>query len=209
MSTLTASQPVPCGICPKAESFFPVTVMVSGPFTTLCATTPFCLPQRGFKAIFAHSEVERKLDPAGLSEIFTFWSPMTPRTAFQGIEELRPGHFAILENGRIESRPYWSISFPQSAAEESLSEEENAEFLRKHLPDASQLRFTGSDVPVGASVLPGGMDSSITSAIVSIIPKRLSRPFSIRFSEAEFREGKYQKKKLTPGGRKQGCLRIS
>ena len=166
-------------------------------YYTLCNNTFLFASE--IKAIFAHSEVERKLDPAGLSEIFTFWSPIAPRTAFQGIEELRPGHFAILENGRIESRPYWSISFPQSAAEESLSEEENAEFLRKHLIDASQLRFTRSDVPVGA-YLSGGIDSSITSAIVANYTEAPLKTFSIRFSEAEFDEGKYQKEMVNTLG---------
>lgn len=143
------------------------------------------------KAIFADSEVERNLDPAGLSEIFTFWSPIAPRTAFKGIEELRPGHFAVLKNRYMDSRPYWSISFPDAGAEEPLSEEENAGLLRKHLIYASQLRFTRSDVPVGA-YLSGGIDSSITSAIVANYTEAPLKTFSIRFRDSEFDEGRYQ-----------------
>jgi len=147
------------------------------------------------KAIFADPEVERKLDPAGLSEIFTFWSPIAPRTVFKGIEELRPGHFAVVENGEIQSRPYWQILFPQAGIEASLSEKENADLLKEHLITASRLRFTRSDVPVGA-YLSGGIDSSITSAIIANYTEAPLKTFSIRFTETEFDEGKYQKEMI-------------
>lgn len=143
------------------------------------------------KAIFADGEVERQLDPAGLAEIFTFWSPIAPRTAFKGIEELRPGHVAVFENRHIESSPYWSILFPDAGTEAPLSEAENAELFRKHLIDASQLRFTRSDVPVGA-YLSGGIDSSITSAIVANYTEAPLKTYSIRFTDTEFDEGHYQ-----------------
>lgn len=60
----------------------------------------------------------RKFNPVGLSEIFTFWSLIAPRTAFKGIEELRSRHYAVIENGRIKSEPYWSIMFPQAGNED-------------------------------------------------------------------------------------------
>jgi len=101
------------------------------------------------KALFADKDVERDLDMAGLSESFTFWSPVAPRTAFKGISELRPGHYAVVENGRVMSRSYWSISFPDAGAEDNKREEENARLFRELLIDSSQLRFTRSDVPVG------------------------------------------------------------
>lgn len=144
------------------------------------------------KALFADKSVERKLDPVGVAEIFTFWSPVAPRTAFQGIEELKPGHFAIIKSGIIKSRPYWAISFPDADAESDLSEKENADFLRNHLINASRLRFTRSDVPVG-SYLSGGIDSSITASIVTNYTEAPLKTFSIRFTDSEFDEGYYQK----------------
>ena len=148
------------------------------------------------KALFADTTVARKLDPAGLSEIFTFWSPIAPRTIFKGVEELKPGHFAVLENGHIETKPYWSISFPYAGAEAPVSEGENADLLRNHIINASQLRFTRSDVPVGA-YLSGGIDSSITSAIISRYTEVPLKTFSIRFTDSEFDEGHYQKEMVT------------
>lgn len=160
------------------------------------------------KALFADREVQRELDPAGLSEIFTFWSPVAPRTAFKGIEELRPGHFAVLKNGDIESRPYWSIMFPQAGSEAPLSEKENSDHLRKHLIDASQLRFTRSDVSVGA-YLSGGIDSSITSAIVANHTDAPLKTFSLRFAEAEFDEGIFQREMVNRLGADHRDVRVS
>jgi asparagine synthase (glutamine-hydrolysing) len=37
------------------------------------------------KAIFADRTITRRFEPAGLAEIFTFWCPVAPRTAFEGI----------------------------------------------------------------------------------------------------------------------------
>jgi asparagine synthase (glutamine-hydrolysing) len=93
------------------------------------------------KALFADKSVERKLDPAGISEIFTFWSPVAPRTAFTGIEELKPGNFAVIKNGIVKSKAYWTLSFPEEFSESGLSEKENADLLRNHLIHASKLRF--------------------------------------------------------------------
>lgn len=147
------------------------------------------------KALFADKSLERKFDPAGISEIFTFWSPVAPRTVFKNIEELEPGHFAVIKNGIIKSKAYWSISFPDKNTEPDLSEKENADLLRNHLINASKLRFTRSDVPVGA-YLSGGIDSSITSSIVTEYTKSPLKTFSIRFTDSEFDEGQYQKEMI-------------
>ena len=160
------------------------------------------------KAIFADKGVNRELDPAGLSEIFTFWSPVAPRTAFKGIEELRPGHFAVFEKGRMRTEPYWSILFPEAGTEASRSEEENAVLMRKQLIEASQLRFTRSDVPVGA-YLSGGIDSSITSAIVAKYTDAPLKTFSIRFADSEFDEGRFQKEMVNRLGADHRDIRVS
>lgn len=160
------------------------------------------------KSLFADREVARELDPAGLAEIFTFWSPIAPRTAFRGVEELRPGQFAQMENGHFESKPYWSISFPSAGTEAPLSEDQNAELLRNHLINASQLRFTRSDVPVGA-YLSGGIDSSITSAIVTNYTEAPLKTFSIRFTDAEFDEGKFQREMVNRLGTDHRDVRVS
>jgi asparagine synthase (glutamine-hydrolysing) len=160
------------------------------------------------KAIFADPDVLRILDPAGIAEIFSFWSPIAPRTAFKGIYELQPGHYGILQNGHFETCPYWSIRFPPAGDEPCQSESKNAEYLRELLINASQLRFTRSDVPVGA-YLSGGIDSSITSAIVSKYTNAPLKTYSIRFIDKEFDEGPFQREMVKRLGSDHRDIKVS
>ncbi len=160
------------------------------------------------KALFADGSVNREFDPAGFSEIFSFWSPVAPRTAFDGIKELKPGHFAVIHDGKIKSRPFWKISFPDANDISGLNEAENAELLRSHLINASKLRFTRSDVPVGA-YLSGGIDSSISSSIISNYTEAPLKTFSIRFSDSEFDEGLYQREMVSRLGAEHRDILVS
>jgi asparagine synthase (glutamine-hydrolysing) len=151
------------------------------------------------KALFADPAVPRGPDPVGLKQTFTFWSPVPPRTVFAGIGQLRPGHYAVLEAGRpgaeLQCRPYWQPAFAPthgSGAPAAATEAENAAALRERLVQASQLRFTRSDVPVGA-YLSGGLDSSLISAMVSRYTETPLKTFSLCFEEAEFDESRYQR----------------
>jgi len=142
------------------------------------------------KALFCDKKVKREFDPDGFSEIFTFWSTVAPKTAYRDIKELPPGNFAVIKKGHMTSIPYWSVSFPKQDSVKSI--DEYSEELREILVNASQLRFTRSDVPVGA-YLSGGIDSSITSAIVSKYTNTKLNTYSLRFKDSEFDEGQYQK----------------
>ena len=145
------------------------------------------------KAIFADKSIAREFDPNGLSEIFTYWSTVAPKTTFKNIKEIPPGNYAILKEGKeIKTIPYFNISFPKKGSENNNSEKENAELLREHLLNSSKLRFTRSDVPVGA-YLSGGIDSSLTSAILTHYTNTPLKTFSLRFKDSEFDEGNYQK----------------
>jgi len=160
------------------------------------------------KAIFADPEVSRSLDPAGIAEIFSFWSPVAPRTAFRGVYELRPGHYGTLKKGGFETQSYWSIRFPRAGSETCQSESENADHLRELLIDSSKLRFTRSDVPVGA-YLSGGIDSSITSSIVSKYTGSPLKTYSIRFTDKEFDEGPFQSEMVKRLGAEHRDFKVS
>jgi asparagine synthase (glutamine-hydrolysing) len=145
------------------------------------------------KSIFADRSVERQLDPSGVDEVFTYWSTVAPRTVFSGVEQLEPGHCAILDGAGFRKAPYWSISFPQRGHEVGQDTRENAEALRERVLEATRLRFLRSDVPVGA-YLSGGLDSSVTAAVIARYTNAPLHTFSLRFSDVEFDEGLYQKK---------------
>jgi len=145
------------------------------------------------KSIFADRSVPRAFDPVGLDQIFTYWSPIAPRTVFRDIEQLEPGYFAILDREGFRKAPYWGITFPPQGQEIRQDFQENAETLRERIVEAARLRFLRSDVPVGA-YLSGGIDSSITAAVIARYTNAPLQTFSVRFSDSEFDEGQYQKK---------------
>jgi asparagine synthase (glutamine-hydrolysing) len=144
------------------------------------------------KSIFADPSVERAFDPAGLNQTFTYWSPVAPRTVFRGIEQLEPGHYAVLDRDGFRKAAYWRITFPERGREPVQNANENAEALKERIIEATRLRFLRSDVPVGA-YLSGGIDSSVTAAVISRYTDVPLRTFSLRFSDGEFDEGQYQK----------------
>lgn len=143
------------------------------------------------KAIFADPTIHRAIDNEALSQVFTFWTTITPKTAFKDIYELPPGHYMTVSSaGASEPKAFWSI--PYVAAEDrwqgSFSEAE--EELRCLLKDAVRLRLR-ADVPVGA-YLSGGLDSSILTALIAQNFNNQLRTFSLSFQESPFDESDYQ-----------------
>ena len=140
------------------------------------------------KSLFVHGDVPRRIDPRGLNQLFTFWSTLPPRTVFEGVSELPPGHNLIVEDGHVRSRRYWQLDYANGSKDTSA--EEWTQRVLEVLTDATRIRLR-SDVPVGA-YLSGGLDSSITTALVKQCTSAHLRTFSIAFEEAEFDESGYQ-----------------
>src|SRR3989442_8560297 len=100
------------------------------------------------KSLFLYPGLRAELDPLGLDQCFTFWSPLAPRTAFKGVYELPPGHQLIAENGALRIEPYWQLTFPARGQGARLSEAEAREQIEALLGDATRIRMR-ADVPVG------------------------------------------------------------
>jgi asparagine synthase (glutamine-hydrolysing) len=144
------------------------------------------------KALFAHSAVSKQIDPRGIDEIFTFWVTLPPRTVFKNVFQLPPGHSltVTVKDGRARVRQYWSVSHAQTEHQERGNENELAEELLHLLRDATRIRLR-SDVPVG-TYLSGGIDSTVTTALVRQIAGDRLRSFSITFDDIAFDESSYQ-----------------
>ena len=141
------------------------------------------------KAILAVSGV-REINIEALSQVFVFWTTLSGRTVFRGIEELPPGHFMLVKNGRVNLEPYWTIPFHPPEAGEPLSFDDAAEELREILKDAVRVRLR-ADVPVGA-YLSGGLDSSIISMLISRNFNNHLKTISMGFRESDFDETSFQ-----------------
>ncbi|MCL4180309.1 MAG: asparagine synthase (glutamine-hydrolyzing), partial [Verrucomicrobia bacterium] len=150
------------------------------------------------KAILACPEVPRALDPVALDEVFTYWSPQTPRTSFRGIFELPPGHYLVARDGDIQIHPYWDLLSTFDVGRSTLdvrparSIDDYADEFRSLLTDAVRIRLR-ADVPVGA-YLSGGLDSSTIAAVVRNLGVSHLDTFSIAFNDPKFDESEHQRK---------------
>jgi asparagine synthase (glutamine-hydrolysing) len=140
------------------------------------------------KAILAHPAAPRRLDAAGLDQVFTYWCTLPPRTLFEGIEELPPAHCLTYLNGKVAVKRYWNIDFVPSA--QKRDENACAEELLELLTDATRIRLR-ADVPVGA-YLSGGLDSSLVAALARRVSSSPLKTFSITFEDPEFDESAHQ-----------------
>lgn len=146
------------------------------------------------KAILTHPAVSARLDLTSLAQVFTFWTTLSPRTVFEGIVQVPPGHTLTAHDGQILVERYWGVSFPEEGSREKafLSEDEYAEGLRELLVDATQIRLR-ADVPVGA-YLSGGLDSSTITALIRNHTSNYLKTFSIAFADPAFDERKHQER---------------
>lgn len=158
------------------------------------------------KALFTLPEVQRRIDPRKLAEVFSYWAPLEGGTVFQGVQALPPGHRMVVEGGRLHVERYWDWSFPESIGA-SRKEEDCAEELRALLLDAVRLQLR-ADVPVGA-YLSGGLDSSIVAALIRRESDTPLRTFSITFEDAEFDEAEHQQEMVRHLGTDHTALRVS
>jgi asparagine synthase (glutamine-hydrolysing) len=143
------------------------------------------------KAVLAGMGRSASMDPQGLDQLLTFWSPVSPRTVFEGISELRPGEMLNVQDGRIEQRRYWDWVCREPGDYRRGTTEQLAEELHDLLTDATRIRLR-ADVPVGA-YLSGGLDSSVLSALILHHGDAQLRTFSIGFADPALDETGFQK----------------
>jgi len=147
------------------------------------------------KSLLACSEVPPEIDLTGLDQTFTFWATLPPRTAFKNIFQLPPGCSLVIEDNKIRVQQYWSVSYAPEGEQDHANEDHLAHELFDLLLDATRIRLR-SDVPVGA-YLSGGIDSTVTTALVRKLASDRLRSFSITFEDAEFDESSYQQEAST------------
>jgi asparagine synthase (glutamine-hydrolysing) len=136
------------------------------------------------KAILADPAVPRRLDPSAIPAYLTFGYVPTPRTFFEGVRSLPPGHVLTFSpGGEPVVQRYWEppVAGVDGVSHLSHSLDTAAGEVRSLLEAAVRRRLI-SDVPLGA-FLSGGIDST---AIVGIMARELDRPvqtFTIGFED--------------------------
>lgn len=144
------------------------------------------------KAILKDPAVERSVDLTGLDQILTFPGLVSPRTLFQNIHALKPGHFILVEQGDVKVKEYWDLTYPlQSELDNQVSEQDCIDRLDEALKKAVNYRLH-ADVPVGF-YLSGGLDSSLIAGLIhQLSPEKQRHSFSIGFHEKAIDERHYQ-----------------
>ena len=122
------------------------------------------------KALLAHPDLPRRIDPCALEDYLAYGYMPDPKTIYRDVCKLRPGHWLRWRVGQAAPRQerYWRLRF---AARQRLSVRRAAEELLERLDEAVALRMV-ADVPLGA-FLSGGVDSS---AVVAMMSRRSATP---------------------------------
>jgi asparagine synthase (glutamine-hydrolysing) len=116
------------------------------------------------KALLSHPTFRKDLDPAALGQYFVAGYFPDSATVFRNTSRLSPGHYlTITAEGATQLHKYWSLETIERDSFRGTFEEA-VEHTEQLLESAFAYRLV-SDVPVGL-FLSGGIDSSLTSAIL-------------------------------------------
>ena len=138
------------------------------------------------KALLQVPGIPKEVDPLSLDLFLAYQYVPHPRTIFRHIKKLPPAHLLVHENGHTEVRRYWDLEFdpdPEMTIADARAQ------LAALLEEATRLRMV-ADVPLGA-FLSGGIDSSITVALMSRLAAEPVRTFSIGFEEQDCSEVRF------------------
>ena len=143
------------------------------------------------KSIFTNPGIPREIDPVAMDQSFTFWAPLPGRTPFKRIRELPAGHHLTVRNGEADLVRYWSMPFVPKEQQLDWSPDRICDEIQSRLKEATRIRLR-ADVPIG-TYLSGGLDSSGITAIVAQNFNSNVQTFGIRFENADYDEGTYQR----------------
>lgn len=143
------------------------------------------------KALRAFDAWQPRIDNDALGEYLQYGYISAPRSIYQSVRKLLPGHWLELgEIGEPATHAYWAPAPVLESFE--ASEEELERRLERLMIDAFRYRMV-SDVPVGM-FLSGGVDSSLVTAILQRHGGGELRTFTIGFDDARFDESRWAKR---------------
>ncbi len=140
------------------------------------------------KVLKCHPGLPQKIEPTAIEDYFALGYIPEPKTIYQGVYKLHPGHTLTVRAGQESAQPrqYWDIPFRpiQFGSEQALQEE-----LVERLREAVGIRMI-AEVPLGA-FLSGGVDSSAVVAMMAQLQSDPVNTCSIGFNATDFDESIY------------------
>ncbi len=144
------------------------------------------------KALTAHPELPRALDPHAIEDYFAYGYVPDPKSIYRAVRKLEPAHCVTFRRGAALAAPraYWR---PRFAEHRHGTAAALAEELVDRLKVAVEKRLV-ADVPLGA-FLSGGVDSGGIVALMAGLAEASGngpvRTFSIGFDKPEFDESSH------------------
>ncbi|MCE0556611.1 XrtA/PEP-CTERM system amidotransferase [Motilimonas sp. E26] len=138
------------------------------------------------KALQVHPGLSRELCPEAISDYFSLGYIPEPKTIFNQVYKLRPGHTLTVSVGQNlpQSKQYWDVSFAHQHEPKQA-----AELLVEKLKQAVDIRLV-AEVPLGA-FLSGGVDSSAVVAMMAELQDEPVNTCAIGFDVADFNETEF------------------
>ena len=135
------------------------------------------------KGLFASGAVTPELDEQALHSYLALRFVPSPKTMFEGVFALPPGHILVLEGGKCHIERYWEPSYGPKWEE---GEDALTDRLDELVQDAVQSHLV-SDVRLG-TFLSGGIDSSLMTALAATRVDGRLPTFSIGSTSVDFNE---------------------
>jgi len=125
-------------------------------------------------------------NPSAIIDVISTSFIPTPRTIFREVQKLPPGQLLTWKRGELQIKPYWDITFRNSAASNRAALSER---LRETFSDSLMVRMKYDEKPnqIG-SFLSGGIDSSTVLGVMTQLAQTSMHSFSIGFGEEVFNE---------------------
>ena len=143
------------------------------------------------KGILSMTGMERKLNKESFLDFLSYRYPLGPKTMFDGVFSLLPGHYMTLKGNRAPIlKKYWEL--PVVVDKKDPGETEAKEKTKNLLLSSIKYRMI-SDVPIGA-YLSGGLDSSLITGMMASVSAKPVKTFSVGFQGEDFNEFKYARK---------------
>lgn len=147
------------------------------------------------KAIVAATG-QLQVDREALSEFFCFGYVPAPKSIWQGIRKLLPGHYHVMHSPVCMQRattPFWVIGGDNHAALRAEMATASSDAIADRVEAEIRRSVCGqmvSDVPLGA-FLSGGIDSSLVVTMMQQQSSRRVRTFTIGFDDPAMNEAPF------------------
>jgi asparagine synthase (glutamine-hydrolysing) len=135
------------------------------------------------RTLLADPAVPTTIDVEAIDQYLTYQFILAPHTVLQSVKRLPAGHCLVAERGQVRIERYWQ---PPLTRDLHPGPDEALEQLDELLAEAVRLRME-ADVPVG-TLLSGGIDSSLVTALAQRVTNRSLHTFSVGFREASIDE---------------------